>query len=177
MNVNSIKDFYNLLILNKDFYLISKMFLEKKEYLLIKYFVLNNNNTGYINFKKHIQNITRVNFIKIQLDYNSYFNELIIKKNGLRYYNLHYLYELIIISMKQNQPLILDNYTTYKEYAYCVQALSADVFTLNNRLKMFVDRITSSIKFDNNNKINDIISIYNLKNDDFCNRSLNYLTI
>jgi len=149
---DNIVDFIKFERLNKEFHKISVLFKYKKYRMLLEYFILNNSYDNYINYLKYFE--LYKNFVNIDrlLDFNlNNFEKIIIEKNNLKYYDLHYIYELLL------HGATIDRNSSRKILIFC-------------------DRLISSFNFNNSyNNINKFLTNINIRRDALCNNSLIYI--
>tara|TARA_B110000208_G_C11759400_1_gene426329 strand:- start:1434 stop:1928 length:495 start_codon:yes stop_codon:yes gene_type:complete len=150
-NINNIHCFSKLMILNSQYYKISKYFNKKQQIMLLKYYICNNTYNNYLKFNNYLE-LYDIN-LNLILEYciNNYKNNL-ININNLTYYDLNYIFELIIKGANINKKM-------------------------NKNILIFYNRIIEYIKYSKDNKVNRIRTIVHIKHDDLLMYSLNKLKI
>ena len=146
-NIDNIICFKNLMLVNSQYYEISKFFNKKKEYLLLKYYISNNTYNNYLKFTNYLNVYNDIN-INLLLEHclDNYKNNSICY-NNLKYYDLNYIFELILKGGKINKKI-------------------------NKNIKIFYNRICKNIKYDKHKKINRFFTLINNKHDDLLIYSL-----
>ena len=161
--IDNIVEFKTFMIINKTNYEVSKLFTSKKDLLLLKYFMINNTKQNYKQFKNTLYSLNFEKEIIIEQIFDYYLNNykhIVINKNNLNYYDLHYF--VVLLSYYSN--LI----NTVNIPINLVKKIKG------NNIKIFYDRIFNFININNSITYTMLI---NLKNDELLSNSLTYLHI